>query len=59
MKKFSQNEVEAQAVSKLQQVHFEIESDIESSREDVSHCTKYWNCNRCMIRLDCSQTIKT
>lgn len=49
MKKFSQNEVEAQAVSKLQQVHFEIESDIESSREDVSHCTKYWNCNRCMI----------
>lgn len=33
MKKFSQNEVEAQAVSKLQQVHFEIESDIESSRE--------------------------
>lgn len=36
MKKFSQNEVEAQAVSKLQQVHFEIESDIENSREDVS-----------------------
>lgn len=36
MKKFSQNEVEAQAVSKLQQVHFEIESDIENSRKDVS-----------------------